>query len=248
MNRSLSLRIFIALIVLYAILSGISVFLPQGVAQSPVPATMPAPLPVMALITAALVFVVYGALGLIGFFLARRIGVPEIWDAPVTNQQRFLIPALLGVGVGLVWIIGDILFAPFNGIGRIVHPPFPTSIVAAITAGIGEETMFRLFFISFWTWLVSKIILRGRAFTPVYWFFSVLSAIAFGMAHLPSLMFLYHWTTISQVPPVLLAELILLNGLMGLVAAYVFKRFGFLAPVGVHFWSDIIWHAIWGAL
>ncbi len=208
---------------------------------------MPAPLPIMALASGALVLAIYGTLGLMGFFLARRIGLPEIWDGRVSNQQRFVIPALLGVALGIVLIIGDSLFAPINGIGHFPHPPFPTSIVAAITAGIGEETMFRLFFISFWTWLISRIILRGRGFTPVYWIFSVFSAVAFGIAHLPSIMYLYHWTSMSEVPSVLLAEMILLNGLIGLAAAYLFKKFGFLAPVGVHLWCDIVWHVIWGA-
>src|SRR5512140_1842691 len=222
---------FIALIVLYAILTGLNVFLPQGAAASNLPTNqMPAPLPVVALVAGAGVLVVYGALGLIGLILARKLGLPEIWDSRVTNRQRFLIPALLGVGLAILLIIGDAIFAPINGIGHFPHPPFPTSIVATVAAAIGEETVFRLFFISFWTWLVSKIVLRGRGFTPVYWVFAVLSAIAFGMSHLPSIMFLYQWPAISQVPGMLLAELLLLNGLMGLLGAYAFKKFGFLAP------------------
>jgi hypothetical protein len=249
MEKRSSLWTFIGLMVLYAILTGINVFLPQGAATSNLPvAAMPAPLPVVALVAGIGVLLVYGLFGLIGLFLARSLGLPEIWDSRVTNRQRFLIPALLGAGVAIVLIIGDLLFAPINGIGRFPHPPFPTSIVAALAAGIGEETIFRLFFISFWTWLVSKIILRGRGFTAVYWVVSILSAVAFGMSHLPSIMFLYQWTAVAQVPPILLAELILLNGIMGLAAAYAFRKWGFLAPVGVHFWADVVWHVIWGAL
>ncbi len=248
MNKQLSTPTFIALIVLYAILAGVSLFLPQGAGAAPLPAAMPAPLPVMALAAGAVTLVVYGALGLIGLFLSRKLGLPEIWDARVTNRQRFLIPALVGAAVGVILIVGDLVFSPINGIGRFPHPPFPMSIIAAISAAIGEETMFRLFFISFWTWLVSKIILRGRAFTPVYWVFSVLSALAFGMGHLPSIMALYQWTDISQVPSVLLGELLLLNGIMGLAAAWLFKKYGFLAPVGVHLWADVVWHVIWGLL
>ena len=108
--------------------------------------------------------------------------------------------------------------------------------------------MFRLFFISFWTWLVSRIILRGRWQAHVYWVVSVFSAIAFGMAHLPSLMFLQGWTSMTQVPPVLLTEIMLLNGVLSLIAAYCFKKFGFLAPVGIHLWADVVWHVIWGLL
>jgi hypothetical protein len=47
-----------------------------------------------------------------------------------------------------VFIIDDLMFSWLNRIGRLIHPPFVTAIVASIAAGIGEETMFRLFFIS----------------------------------------------------------------------------------------------------
>ncbi len=247
-DKQASLRIFLGMIVAYAVLAGISVFLPQGASFPNLAAPMPAPLPVMALASAGLVLVIYGGLGLAGFFLARRLGLPELWDASIANRQRFLIPALVGGVLGVVLIGADLIFSPINGVGRLPHPPFPTSFVASITAGIGEETIFRLFFISFWTWLVSNVILRGRFQAVVYWIASLLSAIAFGLGHLPSVMALQGWTTLSQVPGMLLAELLVLNGLISLAAAYVFKRYGFLAPVGVHFWCDVVWHVLWGIL
>lgn len=251
MDKQISLRIFIGFIVVYAVLAGVSVFLPQGAAATPAtatPAQLPAPMPVMALIGAGAVLVLYGTLGLLGFYLARNLGFVELWDARVTNRQRLLIPALVGVAVGILIIIGDLIFRPINGIGHFPHPPFPTSVVAAITAGIGEEIMFRLFFICFWTWLVSKVILRGRFQTIVYWVVSLFSAVAFGFGHLPSLMFLEGWATFSQVPAILLAEVLLLNGILSIAAAYFLRKVGFLGPVGVHLWADIVWHVIWGML
>lgn len=247
-DRQVSLRIFLGIIVVDAVLAGISVFLPQGASASTLAAPMPAPLPVVALASAGLVLVIYGGLGLAGFFLARKLGLPELWDSRIANRQRFLIPALVGVALGAVLIGADLIFSPINGVGRLPHPPFPTSLVASITAGIGEETIFRLFFISFWTWLVSNVILRGRFQTAAYWIASLLSAMAFGFGHLPSVMALQGWTTMAQVPAVLLGELLLLNGLISLAAAFVFKRYGFLAPVGVHFWCDVVWHVLWGIL
>ncbi|HEX8991939.1 MAG TPA: CPBP family glutamic-type intramembrane protease [Anaerolineales bacterium] len=248
MDKQISLRIFLGMIVVYAVLAGMSVFLPQGPSTSTLVAPMPAPVPVMAVANAAVVLVVYGGLGLAGFFLARKLGLPELWDTHMSSRLRFLNPALVGATVGLVIIVADLIFSPINGVGRLPHPPFPTSLVASITAGIGEETIFRLFFISFWTWLVSSVLLRGRFQTPVYWVVSLFSAAAFGLGHLPSIMFLEGWTSMAQVPGALLAELLLLNGLISLAAAYMFKKYGFLAPVGVHFWCDVVWHVLWGAL
>ncbi len=247
MDKTNSVRTFVILIVVYALLAVASIFLPQGTA--PVPAAeSPISLPVLALVNGLLVLLAYGGLGLIGLFLARKLGLPEIWDSGVNNRQRFLMPGLVGAGIGILIIAADLVFAPINGVGRLPHPPFPTSIVASLAAGIGEETIFRLFFISFWTWLVSNVIMRGRFQTAVYWVISVFSAIAFAMSHIPSLMYLQGWTTMSQVPPMLIVELLLLNGTISVFAAYYFKKSGFLAPVGVHLWADVVWHVLWGAV
>jgi hypothetical protein len=178
--------------------------------------------------------------------LWRNLGFPDIWDERVTNRQRFLIPALVGAGLGVVLIIGDLIFSPYNGVGRLIHPPFPTSLVAAVSAAIGEEMLFRLFFISFWTWLVGKVILRGRGLTAVYWVFATLSAFVFAAGHLPSLMIILGVNDPSQFSPILLVEIFLLNGLISIFAAYYFKKYGFFAPVGIHFWADIVWHMVWG--
>ncbi len=249
MLRDLSIRTLIVLIAVLALLAALNIFLPQNVAGlTPSNMQLPASPLVTALAAAGGTLVIYGALGLIGFILWRKLGLPDIWDARVTNRQRFLIPALVGAGIGLLIIVGDYIFAPINGIGHIPHPPFPTSIVAALAAGIGEETMFRLFFISFWTWLVSKIILRGRGQNIVFWIFAVVSAVVFGLAHLFSLGMLEGWKSLTQASPVLMVELVLLNGILSIAAAYYFKKFGLLAPVGIHFWADVVWHVIWGAL
>jgi hypothetical protein len=182
MNKTKSTRTFFLLVGIYALVAAISVFLPQNSGGMTMDATqMPAPLPVIALVSGFAALIIYGGLGFLGLILSRKLELPEMWDAAISNRQRFLIPALVGFGVAIVIIIGDQIFAPINGIGHFPHPPFPTSITASIAAGIGEEIMFRLFFTSLWTWLISRIILRGRWQTLVYWIVSVVVAVAFGM-------------------------------------------------------------------
>lgn len=246
-DRSISNRIFVGLIALYGVLAATSVFLPQDAFGATMPANqMPAAPALIALANAAIVLVLYGGLGLAGLRLARTLGLPDIWDSAISNRGRFIVPALIGLGLGIVFIIGDLLFSRVNGIGRLVHPPFVTAIVASLAAGIGEETMFRLFFICFWIWLIARVLLRGRWQTPIYWVVSILSALAFAMAHLPALMFFHGWTAFNQIPTMLLVEIVLLNGLLSIFAAWAFRKYGFLAPVGIHFWTDIVWHVLWG--
>jgi hypothetical protein len=42
-----------------------------------------------------------------------------------------------------------------------------------------------------------------------------------------------------------LADLVVLNGLVALVAGERYMRDGLVAAMGVHFWADIVWHVIW---
>jgi hypothetical protein len=61
-------------------------------------------------------------------------------------------------------------------------------------------------------------------------------------------MALFGWKTIGEIPPALMSEIILLNGVVSIFAAYYFRKFGFLAPVGIHFWTDVVWHVVWGVM
>jgi len=243
--KARSVQTLLVLLAILAVAAALNSYLPQGDLGTVMPES-PIPKWQLALGGAGITLVLYGLLGFVGLILWRSLGFPEIWDETVTNRQRFLVPAIVGGVLGVVLIVADLIFSPFNGIGRLIHPPFPTSFVASISAGIGEEILFRLFFISFWTWLVGKIILRRRGLAIVFWVVSTLSALAFAAGHLPSLMIIYGVTNPSQFSPVLLLQIFLLNGLISIFAAYYFRKYGYLAAVGVHFWTDIIWHAVWG--
>lgn len=246
---SLSLKIYIALVVTLAVLAGVSVFLPLGQTATMLPdQELPASKPVLALVNTGVMLVLYGGLGLIGLMLSRKLGFPEIWDEKVSNRQRFGVPLLIGAEAGVFFILADIILSRFHPLGALPHPPFPTSLVASATAGIGEEILFRLFFISFWVWLISYVILRNKGQTPVFWVVTTMSALVFASGHLPSIMILYSLKEINQVPPVMLGEILLLNGVLSFLAAYYWRKYGFLAAVGIHFWADVVWHVIWGAI
>lgn len=243
---SLSIKIYIGLIVALSVLAAINIFLPQG-AFLPTQ-TLPASKPVLALVNAVVMLILYGGLGFIGLKLSQKIGFTDIWDSKISNKQRFLIPALVGGGIGIFFILADVIFSKFHTLGPIPHTPFPSSFVASATAGIGEEVIFRLFFISFWVWFISYIILKKRWQNQVFWIVTLFSALAFALGHFPSVMILFGLNTIQEIPFALISEIILLNGVISFFAAYYFRKYGFLAAVGIHFWTDIIWHVIWGII
>lgn len=229
------------------ILVVVNMFLPQGtflpIFSEP---EIPVSKSVLAFVNGVIVLVLYGGLGFIGLKLSQKLGFADIWDLEVSIKQRFLIPALIGICIGGFFIFADTILSRFHTLGPLPHPPFPTSIVVSAIAGIGEETIFRLFFISFWVWLISYVIFKGRWKEQIFWIVTVFSALAFSFGHIPSVMLLFGFKNIKQIPPALISEILLLNGILSIFAACYFRKSGFIAPVFIHFWTDIVWHVIWG--
>jgi membrane protease YdiL (CAAX protease family) len=203
---------------------------------------------VLGLANAGIVLVVYGAVGLIGYWFARRLDLPGIFREDGNWTGWFVIPLLLGLVCGVMLVIGDLLFAPINGFGRFPHPAFPSSLLASIGAGIGEEIMFRGFFFGLWGLILSWLLKRFNGRTLALWIANLIAALAFGAGHLGTLLLLTGAASPAELSPVLLTEVFLLNGLIGLVAGERYMKDGLVAAAGVHFWADVVFHVLWGLL
>lgn len=203
---------------------------------------------VLGLANAGIVLVVYGIVGLIGYWFARKLDLPGIFSEDGNWRRWFFIPLLLGLVCGVLLVIGDALFAPINDFGRFPHPAFPVSILASLSAGIGEEILFRGFVFGLWGLLLNWLLKRFDGRTAALWIANVIAALAFGAGHLGSLVFLTGASSLTELSPVLLVEVLLLNGLIGLVAGERYMKDGLVAAAGVHFWTDVVFHVIWGLL
>jgi len=155
---------------------------------------------------------------------------------------------LIGIFLGIFFILVDIIFSNFNSFGNLHHPPFPTSLLASITAAIGEEIIFRLFFISFWYWLIGYLILKKKYLKLVYIFVALLSATAFTASHLPSIIMLLGVDKIADINNIIILGLFILNRSLSFFAAFYFNKVGYIGAVMVHLWVDIVWHVLWGLI
>jgi hypothetical protein len=231
-----STTIFLGLLVILAACAYVSVYLPMGnfiMTSSSNPALDKIPKHVLALANTGVVLALYGILGGLGLKLSRKAGFPAVWDERISLKQRLLTPALIGLFGGGVLILGDLIFSRFNTIGNFIHPPFPTSLVASLAAAIGEEIIYRLFFLSFWIWVLSLFFKQNREL--LFWAVAGFAALAFASAHFPTFFLLYGYKNIVEMPTVLVWEIVLLNGIIGLLCAWQFKKAGYLAALGTYF-------------
>ncbi len=240
-----SQRTYGLLLILLALSSALGVYLPQGIDLG---RQLPASRPVMAAASALASLILYGCLALAGAKLSKKAGFASILDRNISSNKRFVEPFLVGCMLGLFFAGADAVLSSFHPLGPLPHPPFPTSLVASLSAGIGEEIAFRLFFLSLWTWIVSSVALRGRYRNTVFWIGVSLSGLLFTLAHIPSIVLLFELESFSSIPTALWGELILLNGVLSIFCAAYLRSAGLLAAVGIHFWADIVWHVIWGGV
>jgi len=250
MNRR-QLTVFFILLAVYALCA----FMTYAFFTDQLAATAGMPMPdmgvsdsVLGLASAGIVLVLYGIVGLAGYWFARRLDLPGIFSADGNWCRWFFIPLLLGLASGVFVTVGDLLFAPVNGVGRLIHPGFPLSIIASISAGIGEEILFRGFVFGLWglilNWLFKRF--NGRTLALSLWVANVIAALAFGASHLGTILLLTGASSLAELSPVLLVEIFLLNGVIGLIAGERYMKDGLVAAVGVHFWTDVVFHVLWG--
>ena len=233
--------LYTLLVLLTYLVFPIEQLLPEG-AEAP---SLPLPGWAFGLANAGITLVVYGILGLAGYWFAGRLGLPGVYRPGAGWRQWLGIPLLLGLVVGALIVVIDQLLAAAANRQGFPHPQFPLSIFASATAGIGEEILFRSFVLGLWAFLANLILRRWGAKQVALWIGNVIAALAFSAAHLPSAMTILGVATPGAIPASILLELFILNSLLGLVAGERYMRQGLVAAIGVHFWADIVWHVIW---
>ena len=208
---------------------------------------VPVSLPVLALLSwlqSALLLAIAASLGLlfarkVGFKfpilerLLSRSGDPIAWKdflrLPIT--LGFLTAAAIAVGNWLFIAAGVVLNEKL-----ISAIPVWKRFLASFYGGIGEETLMRLFLVSLFVWIFSKIT-RSReplSRSGLVWSAIVIVSILFGLGHLPAT------AAVGQLTPLVIARALVLNGIAGLVLGWLFWKKGFEAAVVAHFTADLM--------
>lgn len=186
----------------------------------------------------------YGILlGAAGILLGKKIG---LWKDERTITKKPLIASfIVAVVGGLVMILSDLLF--FGNYSQTimdsysVKPTIPYLVASVIYGGVIEEVMLRLFWLSLVAFVLWKVFDRKneRPSTGVLICANMIAALLFAAAHLPAT------ATMLGLSPMIVFRCFLLNGGMGLMFGWLYRKYGLrysmIAHGGCHIVSKFIW-------
>ena len=101
----------------------------------------------------------------------------------------------------------------------------------AFESSILEEVVFRLLIMSVVAWAVFRLSRRERLSFAIG---LAVSALAFGLAHLPP------WLSLAHGTAILIATVLLLNGIGGVLFGSIFWRWGLPYAIACHFAGDVV--------
>jgi membrane protease YdiL (CAAX protease family) len=189
-----------------------------------------------------------------GLLLASQIGLgmPLIdgWTKrePLWNR----IPGVAGIAIlaGILTPLTSVLdstlgsfikpyaqyLAKFDSM-NVINPPAWQGLLTSFSAGITEETAYRLFVLSLLALLGSRIFRSqtGRPAPKFLWAASILSGILFGLAHLPLARQLG-----IPIDAIGVIRIIIHNGVPGVVYGWLFWTFGLESAMLAHASADVV--------
>lgn len=177
-----------------------------------------------------------------GLLLGKRVslGAPllEAWlgHHPTKGKLKKVWPLSIGLGVlvGILINIFDRIFALSIDMSAIISPARWQGFLASFYGGIVEEILLRLFLMTLFVWLFSKITKKGA------WPAIILSALLFGLGHLPAT------AAFTALTPLVITRAIILNGIGGVVFGWLYWKKGLESAIMAHFSADIMIHVVFG--
>jgi membrane protease YdiL (CAAX protease family) len=183
-----------------------------------------------------------GAIWLVGWagvYLAPGTGFTGMWEKGISNRKRFLEPALIGAGIGLLSIVVD-LFHPLASEELI---KLPASLVAYPLAGILEEIVFRLFLTTTLVWIFSNVLLRGKWQEGVFWVVNVFLGVFYTLSQLSQ-----YENLIAKVDLLIVLHFFIMIAVYFILAAFYYRKNGFLAAISMSMGNYLVWHILWGGI
>jgi membrane protease YdiL (CAAX protease family) len=186
-----------------------------------------------------------------GLLLAKRVGfnlpILEGWlkGKEIGNYLKSILGISIGMGVlaGLIIILLSFLFTPVSSIFQNAEMSIPLwkGFLASFYGGIGEEILLRLFLMTLIVWIIFKLkkTSNGKPTAIGIWLAIIISAVIFGLGHLPIT------GAITSITPLIIFRAVLLNGIGGIIFGWLYWKKGLESAMIGHFSADIVLHVIY---
>ncbi len=221
-SHGTSAKVYLGLLAIMVILAGLMMSLAINQGQRPSWITV----------------LIVALLGWIGLILTPKAGFPEMWEARLSNEQRLWIPALMGIGLGALMVLFDLVQPK----GAEAQTPFPDSLIVFSFAGLIEEIVVHLFLTTFLIWIISGLVFDGRYQATVFWIVATGGALLYWLLQLSTI--LAYFPERFSIGLTLQVFCVIMVTIM--VGAYLFRRAGFLAALSLRYGFYLVWHIVWG--
>jgi hypothetical protein len=188
---------------------------------------------------------VVALLGGLGVYLASRIGLPAAWDARVTNRVRFAYPLAVGVGLGVISVVLELLTGGISfvvadlGLERF-NAPFPGSVLLYSGGAVVLEVAYRLLLIPVVLWVALRLGLPERHMVKAFVVLALITALLEPSGQTA--------VAIEAGRYDLAVSQFALGFVYNLAQAFFFLKAGFLAALSVRWGHYAIWHVIYGGI
>jgi len=188
-------------------------------------------------------------LATLGLFLGQRIGLGAplltalLNRSPGWSRKLFLDARLaisLGLGFGVLLLLLRFAAEPYlpPELSALGHRGALGGLLVSISAAVGEEVWLRLGVLTVLAWIFVRLCGRLEIEPIVGWSTVVLSALAFGLMHLPQL------AESGAATPVGVVATIMGNTLVGMLFGWLYWRRSLIAAILAHFAVDIVLHVL----
>ena len=245
MKNIINWKLFIILTVVCVITSFMVIPYTQALTSSDIEFT-----PLMLILTGAQNLVVFSIAVFCGLFFSQKVGLGlPILEGALNGEKKgrqflsILLPSiLLGILPGVLIVIFsmgfDVLIPEFQALD--ISIPVWKAVLASFYGGIGEEVLLRLFLVSLFVWLTSLIMKTkdGRPTGFGICLAIIISAIVFGLGHLPATAYIVPLTQIVII------RALVLNGIGGIIFGLLYWKKGLESAIIAHFTADIVLHVV----
>jgi hypothetical protein len=209
---------------------------------------LPVSLPVIMVTSFIQSFILFGLMTWAGLVLSQRNrfetdipGLPGN-EGTAAKSRSYTTAPFYGLLAALLIVICDFIFYKSGSdlsLFTVPHPVWWKGFLASFYGGIAEEVTLRLFVMNVLVWLFSFMVSgKNRAEDLIIWSGILISAVLFGVLHLPAT------SMVADLEMLIVVRALLLNTIAGVLFGWLFWKNGLGSAMIAHFSADIFLHVL----